>query len=433
MAVLLLILVLLSAGIWYVMRDRVDMMVRSSLDAGYSTVETVIINSGGDIFDLQHMGDDELLLVLMMGEPEYQTLGWDRAGLPVEKDGLDIGEYAQWTFTDGRTYAVRKGTIAEHRYTLFYARDITEAAAVPEELAAIMVIAGIAAVALSLLGGYLLAGRALSPVREITEKAREISADNLSERLPVHNERDEIGRLAAVFNDTLARLERSFDQLRRFTADASHELRTPLTSIRSVGEVTLRGPEDAKAYREAISSMLEETERLTRLIDDLLLLARGDARSAGLNPVPLDISEMVAAVLDELKVLAEEKGQILTTRAPAPVNVVADRSTMTLALSNVLHNAIMYTQNGGEIRIATGIEGDRAIVEVSDNGPGIPEDQRVRIFDRFYRLDPSRSSSEGGSGLGLSIAKWAIEVNGGTIEFIGIEGSGTTCRMTFRL
>lgn len=429
MAVLLIILMVLSLGIWYLMRDRVEMMTRASLDSGYETIETVIINSGGDIFDLQHMGDDELFLVLMNGEPEYQTLGWDRARLPIE---FDFEDYATWISTDGRSYSLRRGTIPEYRFTLYYAREITQAAAVPGELAAILAIAGIFAVALSLLGGYFLAGRALSPVSDMTEKAREISADNLSERLPVPHEKDEIGSLAIVFNETLSRLEMSFEQLRRFTADASHELRTPLTSIRSVGEVALRGPEDAKVFSEAISSMLEETERLTRLVDDLLLLARGDSGSAGLHPVPVDLSETVAGILDEVKVLAEEKGQEIKTGTTAGIIVTADISTLTLAFSNVLHNAIRYTPEGGEIRITTGIDGDDAYAEIADSGPGIPEDERTKVFDRFYRLDPSRSSSEGGSGLGLSIAKWAVEINGGEITFIDPEGPGSCCRIALK-
>jgi heavy metal sensor kinase len=432
MAVLLIILLLLSIGIWYLMRDRVGMMVRAGLDAGYSTVETVIINSGGDIFDLRHLGNDELILVLMNGEPEYQTLGWDRAGLPVDRTGLGSGEYAGWTSADGRSYSIRKGTIPEYRYTLFYAKETTEAAAVPGELAAILVIAGIAAFALSLLGGYFLAGRALSPVREITEKARDISADNLSARLPVPHERDEIGSLASVFNDTLARLEQSFEKLRRFTADASHELRTPLTSIRSVGEVALRGPESADSYRESIQSMLEETGRLTRLTDDLLMLARGDAGSAGLRPVPVDLSGMVNGVIDEMKVLAEEKGQKISTGLRDGIMITADRSTLTLAISNVLHNAIMYTPEGGEITVETGISADGAYIEIVDSGPGIPEAERSKVFERFFRLDDARTRESGGSGLGLAIAKWAVEAAGGEIRFIDPGDRGSRCRITLR-
>ncbi len=426
MAVLLIITLLLSLGIWYLMRDRVEMMIRSSLDAGYATIETIIINSGGDIFDLMHLGDAELFLILMNNEPEYQTLGWDRAGLPVE---FDFEEYATWINSDGRSYALRRGTIPEYRYTLYYAREITEAAAIPGELATILIIAGIAAVLLSLLGGYFLAGRALSPVRDITEKAREISADNLSERLPVPHDKDEIGSLAIVFNDTLSRLEQSFEKLRSFTADASHELRTPLTSIRSVGEVALRGPEDTKSYRDSIESMLEETDRLTRMVEDLLVLARGDAGSAGLHPLPVDLSETVIGITGELRILAEERGQKISTRTTEGIMTTVDISTLTLAISNVLHNAIRYTPDGGKISIETGSDSESAYVEISDSGPGIPAGERSKVFDRFYRLDPSRSSSEGGSGLGLSIAKWAVEINGGTIKFVEAEGPGSRCRI----
>ena len=149
-----------------------------------------------------------------------------------------------------------------------------------KSLAAILMAGIPVAFFLSLIGGFFLAERALSPVKAITRKAKQITAESLSERLPVQNPHDEIGHLTAVFNETLARLENSFEQLRRFTADASHELRTPLTSIRSVGEVALQKPMDKKSSQEAIGSMLEETERLTRLVDNLLILARGDAKKA---------------------------------------------------------------------------------------------------------------------------------------------------------
>jgi heavy metal sensor kinase len=430
MAVLLIILLLVFAGIWYLMRDRVDMMVRSSLDAGYATVETIVINSGGDIFDLRHMGDDELIMLTMNGEPEYQTLGWDRAGLPVGRADLDFEEYVSWQTDGGRSFSIRRGSIPEYRYTLYYARETTEAAAIPGELAAVLLIAGLGAVLLSLIGGHYLSGRALSPVREITAKAREISADSLSERLPVPHEKDEIGSLAVVFNDTLSRLEQSFEKLRRFTADASHELRTPLTSIRSVGEVALRGPGDRAELRDSISSMLEETERLTRLVDDLLLLARGDAGSAGLHPVPIDLSEFASGIIEEMRVLAEEKDQTITSELQGGLTVTADRPTMTLAVSNVLHNAIRYTPEGGSIRIETGLDGDMRFIEIADSGPGVPAVERVKIFNRFYRLDPARSSAGGGAGLGLSIAKWAVEVNGGSIAFLEPGGTGARCRIT---
>jgi heavy metal sensor kinase len=432
-AVLLLILLALSLVIYQLMRDRVETMIEAEVDTGYATVESVLINSGGDIYDLVHLGDDELILLLMNSEPEYQTPGWDRAGLPVERAGLGFEGYARWTPANGRTYMARKGSIPEYRYTLYYAKDITDAAAIPGELALILVTAGALAASLSIIGGYLLAGRALAPVQAITDKARSISAESLSERLPVPHEKDEIGRLAAVFNDTLSRLESSFESLKRFTADASHELRTPLTSIRSVGEVALRGPVDTDAYGEAISSMLEETERLTRLVEELLVLARGDASPAGLRRMPIELRDVVMGVFEELQILATEKAQKMSFGYGDGLIVSADRSTMTLALSNVIHNAIRYTPVGGQIAIHTGTDDGNAYVEIRDSGPGIPDAEREKVFERFYRVDRSRSSGEGGFGLGLAIARWAVEANGGRIAFIDSGDRGSICRITLPL
>src|SRR5207248_1237214 len=173
------------------------------------------------------------------------------------------------------------------------------------------------AVAISGLGGYLLARRALAPIERMSERARSINAERLNDRLPVDNPDDELGRLATVFNDTLTRLESSFEQMRRFTADASHELRTPLTAIRSVGEVGLRGKRDETAYREIIGSMLEEVDRLALLVDRLLMLSRGDTGRANLSTDVVDIPELAKEVAEQLSVLAEEKGQSVQVRCDA--------------------------------------------------------------------------------------------------------------------
>src|SRR5438445_6279922 len=167
------------------------------------------------------------------------------------------------------------------------------------------------AIAIAGIGGYGLARRALAPIDRMAERARSINAERLNDRLPVDNPHDELGRLALVFNDTLTRLESSFDQMRRFTADASHELRTPLTAIRSVGEVGLRGRRDENAYREIIGSMLEEADRLTSLVDRLLALSRAETGQAMLSVDVIDLGELVHNVVAHLGVLAEEKGQSL--------------------------------------------------------------------------------------------------------------------------
>src|SRR5437773_10698481 len=170
------------------------------------------------------------------------------------------------------------------------------------------------AVAIAGLGGYLLARRALAPIERMSERARSINAERLNDRLPVDNPDDELGRLATVFNDTLTRLESSFEQMRRFTADASHELRTPLTAIRSVGEVGLRGRRDEGAYREIIGSMLEEVDRLALLVDRLLTLSRADTGQPKLSSDMIDLSELAHEVAEQLEVLAEEKSQSVRVR-----------------------------------------------------------------------------------------------------------------------
>jgi heavy metal sensor kinase len=248
-------------------------------------------------------------------------------------------------------------------------------------------------------------------------RAREITAESLAKRLPIDNAQDEFGQLAAVFNETLSRLQDAFERLRRFTADASHELRTPLTAMRSVGEVALRNTLETAAYRDVIGSMLEEVDRLTRLVESLLILTRADSGKYQLAPETLDLAALAGNVIDQLRVLADEKQQHLTLKAPIQIHATADTALMRHALMNLIHNAIKYTPNGGTITVEVSRTGaGQATIEVRDTGPGIPASHRDRIFDRFYRVDASRSRDEGGVGLGLAIARWAVEANGGQIK-----------------
>jgi heavy metal sensor kinase len=285
------------------------------------------------------------------------------------------------------------------------------------------------AAGLAIAGGYFLAGRVLSPVGAMAQKAREISAESLAKRLPVDNARDEFGQLATVFNDTLSRLQDAFERLRRFTADASHELRTPLTAMRSVGEVALQNTLDAATYRDVIGSMLEEVDRLTRLVESLLILTRADSRKVQLTLEDLDLGGLAGNVIDQLRVLADEKQQELALRAPIRVHATGDAALIRHALMNLIHNAIKYTPNGGTIAVEVNATDGRAMIEVRDTGPGIPDAHRDRIFDRFYRVDASRSREEGGVGLGLAIARWAVETNGGHIELASDGTDGNVFRI----
>src|SRR5437762_6045586 len=279
-------------------------------------------------------------------------------------------------------------------------------------------------------GGYVLARRALTPIDQLASDARRITAERLHERLSVPNERDEIGRLAAVINDAFARLEGSFEQLRRFTADASHELRTPLAVIRGIGEAGLGETRTPAEYKEAMGSMLEEVDRLTNLVDTLLRLSRGDAGTVRLARNTVDMGELARDVVSSLGILAEERNQRLTVDAPDGISVVADRLVLREAITNVLDNAIKYSPPASAIHIRVYADRDEAHFTVADQGPGIAAEDRQRIFDRFFRLDEARSRDSGGAGLGLAIAKWAVEASGGRITVEGGAGGGSVFRIT---
>ena len=286
------------------------------------------------------------------------------------------------------------------------------------------------AVALAGVVGYFLARRALTPIERMTTHARTITAERLADRLPIDNPDDEMGRLAAVFNQTLGRLEQSFDQMRRFTADVSHQLRTPLTAIRSVGEVGLRtGRRDEASYRAVIGSMLEETDRLAVLVDRLLTLSRTEMHQSTLSPDSVNLAELAQDVAGHLGVLAEEKGQTLSVDASGTPTAVVDRVVLRQALINLVDNAIKFTPAGGQVSIRVSGSNGIALVDVTDTGPGIPDEARERIFDRFYRADEEAGT---GTGLGLSIAKGAVEANGGDLKVAYSGPDGTMFRITLR-
>jgi heavy metal sensor kinase len=284
-------------------------------------------------------------------------------------------------------------------------------------------------VVLAGVGGYVLARRALTPLDQLASEARRITAERLHERLSVPNQHDEIGRLAAVINDTFARLESSFEQLRRFTADASHELRTPLSVIRGIGEAGLGETRTPAEYKEAMGSMLEEVDRLTNLVDTLLRLSHGDAGTVRLSREAIDLGQLTRDVVSSLGILAEERNQRLTVEDTDGVSVSADRLVLREAITNVVDNAIKYSPQGSTIDIRVHADTSHAVLAVADEGPGITPEHRERIFDRFFRVDESRSRDDGGTGLGLAIAKWAVEVNGGHISVEGGVNGGSVFRI----
>jgi len=317
----------------------------------------------------------------------------------------------------------RRGRIGDTPVVIQVARSEAAMRANMRQLALILALGLPLAVAIAGLGGYTLARRALLPIERMTDRARTITAENLHDRLPVHNPDDEMGRLATVFNETLARLEGSFEQMRRFTADVSHQLRTPLTALRSVGEVGLREHRDEAAYRGIIGSMLEEADRLASLVDRLLMLSRAETGEARASADIFDLRELAEEVVSHLEVLAEERRQSLVCEGVGAAQASGDRFAIRQALINLVDNAIKFSPVGGQIRIRAAETRAEAIVEVIDSGPGIDPAARERIFDRFYRAADTETP---GAGLGLSIAKGAVEVNGGRLTLTASGAGGST-------
>jgi heavy metal sensor kinase len=329
--------------------------------------------------------------------------------------------------TRRQQFEMRRGAVRDVRVIIQVARSEEPTREQLRELALILALGLPVAIAVAGLGGYVIARRALAPIERLTQHARTITAERLSDRVPVDNPEDEMGRLVAVFNGTLARLEESFEQMRRFTADVSHELRTPLTAIRSVGEVGLRGHRDESAYRSIIGSMLEEADRLASLVDRLLTLSRAETRQTKASVAPVDLVELAEDVTAHLGVLAEEKGQTIAIESNGRPLALADRVAVRQALINLVDNAIKFTPPGDRVRIRVSESATDAIVDVVDSGPGVPAEARARIFDRFYRVD---GGDAGGTGLGLSIARGAVEANGGHLTLETSAADGSTFRIT---
>jgi len=290
------------------------------------------------------------------------------------------------------------------------------------------------AVLLAGVGGYALARKALAPIDSMSTQAKKISAERLGDRLTIENSQDELGKLATVFNNMLGRLQAAFDQLRRFTSDASHELRTPLTAIRSVGEVALQDQRSPAEYRDVIGSMLEEVDRLTRLVESLLALSRADAGHVQFQREDISLVRLAKEARSVVEVLAEEKQQHIDIEGDANLVVSVDRLILRQALVNLLDNAIKYSPAGSRILVRAQSGGDKqASLEVIDQGPGIPSEHQPHVFDRFFRVDKARTRQWGGAGLGLSITRWAVEAHGGDITLRSEEGQGSTFRVSLPL
>jgi heavy metal sensor kinase len=273
-------------------------------------------------------------------------------------------------------------------------------------------------------GGSLLARKSLEPVSAIAEQAARIGATSLHERVAVPNPRDELGRLAAVLNDLLGRLDRSFDEQRRLMADASHELRTPVAIISGEAELALsRDGRSTAELRDALERVRGESNRLKRIVDDLFLLARAEAGDPITVPREVYLGEVAADSVRAVRSLAEQKQVSLAFTGEEDLPFQGDEALLRRLFVNLLDNAIKYTPAGGDVTLSAERQNGDYLVTVSDTGPGIPPEAQPHIFDRFYRSDRDRrASATSGAGLGLAIAAWVAQTHGGTVS---LEESGS--------
>ena len=303
------------------------------------------------------------------------------------------------------------------------------------QLLLILLIAVPAALLVTSAGGLFLANKALRPVDEITQTARQIGSGDLSRRIRIRRVNDELGRLASTFNEMIAELEESFHRVKRFTADASHELKTPLTILRGEVEVGLKKKRTLKEYQRILNSNLEETSRMSRIVEGLLTLSRADMGELIMEREEIELSPLAREVCEDLRILARERGIQLKFMDDGFTKVEGNPLFLRQLILNLTENGLKYTPSGGEVALKVEGDRDQGVVKilVSDTGVGIAKKDLKRVFDRFFRVDKARSRETGGTGLGLSICQWISHAHEGQIAVASKVGKGSTFTVTLPL
>jgi two-component system OmpR family sensor kinase len=438
------VLVTLGLSLFLLLRDAalsdVEDTVRDQALAAAQTVE-----SGGELAEGEaersSLGDEFLIVRDGRGgilDPSFlQSVPQEEINDPLWEEALETGEPAggEADYSPGApdyVYAVPVNPQEGEARVVEAGRPYASATKTLRAFAALLIGAVLIALVLSVGGAYLLARTALAPVDAVVRSARRIGARDLSKRLPVSRPGDEIGRLTTTINDLLARLQAAFASQeetlahqRRFAADASHELRTPLTAIAGHARILKSwGPEDPEITRKSATRILEQSERMTELVEGLLAVARGDDEGAPPELAPADLGAVTADAVDAARAAAGGKVVIQYVPPKEPVEASFDRDQVYRAATILLDNAVKYTPEGGVVALNVGREDGQVHLKVSDTGVGIPAEDLPRVFERFYRADPARS--EGGAGLGLSIARQIVRAHGGEIEAKSKPGKGST-------
>ena len=440
----------LGVASWFAMRATLHQTIDRTLTRNLKTVTDFIqghtrmpsrgggaqqILQGGAVFGLRDVMvrayDDGGWLIY-----EADSLAGHRlaTGAPILADETvkfrdDVGE-GNWR----ARLAYRSLTFRNQRVTIEVAEPMTLADNSLQSYRDLLFLVIPLAVGLVSLGGFWVSGRALAPIEQLTEGARSISLQNLSDRLAVPKARDELRQLTETLNAMLDRIERAVAQIRQFTADASHELRAPLTLIQTAAEFSLRRDRPKEELADALQKILRESRRTGQLTNNLLLLARADADQQTLEPVVLDLSEVCRGAVEQaLQLAADKRLEISADLSIGRVDVCGDEASLQRLLLILVDNAVKYTPEGGRITLGLSKNATHAIVTVSDTGVGIATADLPHVFDRFWRADKVRSRALGGTGLGLAIAKWIVGKHNGTLTADSELGRGSTFTATLPL
>ncbi len=424
--VLLAGLALFGAGVWIVVTHSLTTTIDETLAARTRALATEIQN--------EYKPSKPTHLVEELSEYAAATPDGNLTEVRDPQDGILIGDGVDAATASSSHYRrlESESTVEGRKYRILVAAPLAGTELTLRRLREVLLWSAPGVLLIGSLGGYWMSRRALEPVDEITRAAQTIGIENLSRRLEVPAAGDELQRLSQTWNSMLERLEAAVKRLSQFTADASHELRTPIALIRATAELTLRRERSAETYREALRQIMDDTDRTTRLIDDLLLLARSDA---GLPALPLDrveLTPLVRDICEQGQILAQERQLEISTEAPEqPVFVDANDPALRRLLLLLVDNAVKYTPAGGQITVSVAMDPSGPTVTVRDTGIGIPDAALPHVFKRFYRVDESRNREAGGAGLGLSIAQWIADRHHARLEAESVVGRGSAFRVRF--
>ncbi|MDQ2943432.1 MAG: ATP-binding protein, partial [Candidatus Dormibacteraeota bacterium] len=346
-----------------------------------------------------------------------------RAGAPVWADVVDSRHVPR------RVHAVSLTTSTNSISTLVVSRSVAEMVDAQQRTLIILFAVSAALVVIGGVLSYWLAGRALRPVRQITGMARSISERDLHRRVDIKVPHDELGELVDTFNAMLARLEAGFTSMSTFTADASHELRAPLALMRSEVEGALRRGRSQDEYKRVLESLWQEVDHLTRMSDQLLILARADAGALRPASEKIDVADFLHETAARWEDVAKKHGSQVAVTAPNHGDMKADPALLRRVVDNLVDNALRHTPNGTPMTLRGYAANGGWNVEVADQGHGVPPDHRDKLFTRFARADSARSREDGGAGLGLALSAAIARAHGGTLELVEADGPGAVFRL----